>query len=433
MSAPAVEHQSTRLALSEQEPSRRVPFVLAIIAALIAAIGLIGHLVGKLRFASFLLDTVPMAPVTGLVIVGASFLTARVIWAGTLDHARRWRFLSGGVVAAVGLGTMGEYVFRDDWSRVSSVYNVGGLSFVSVFAGVMAPSTAVAFILLGLAVVLRALLRMPRLSRICESAILVITWLVLLGYAYGTNWLQSFGAPVHMAITTATALACLTAATLLGFPREPLGRIIYGSGAPSVTARWLLPVVVLGPALLGALRLQGEVRGYFDTRGGLTVLVAAMSMLLVAVSLFLIFRLQEMFENAEQQLRAVRWASSIVDSTHEAVMSTTPAGDIVSWNAAAEVLYGYDQTEIVGRSIRTLFPIEKYEELDHLLSAMAAGRAIEFQDTVRVKKSGEVVSVTLTASPLMNTENGIVGISMIHVTSPISKFCARRQSDRPGL
>lgn len=383
------------------------------IAGALGVAGLTGRAIGALQLASLLSDAVPMALITGLVIVVASALTISVIVSGASDHVAALRSLAGAAIASVGVGTLAEYLLRGDWARVPSVYTVANVRLTSYFAGVIAPTTAAAFALTGLAMLLRARGTSRKLPRVLESGTLTLAWLVLLGYAYGADWLQSFGAPVHMAITTAAALALLTFATLIGFPREPLGRILNGSGPPSMTARWLLPVALLGPAIVGAVRLQGEMLGYFDARGGLTIFVSTMSMMFVAVSLFLIFRLQVMFERAEEQLRGVRWASAIVDSTHEAVISTTLGGEIVSWNAAAETLYGYPPSAAVGQSVRILFPGEQSRQLDELLSEVAAGRPVELHDVDLLTSRHDPVSVTLTASPLSDGVGTIAGVSVI--------------------
>lgn len=105
--------------------------------------------------------------------------------------------------------------------------------------------------------------------------------------------------------------------------------------------------------------------------------------------------------------------AAIVDSTDDAILSETLDGTIVSWNAGAERLYGYPAEEIVGSPLAQLIPSDRADEVDDVLDRIARGERVEHFETVRVRKDGAQVPVSLTVSPLKNAEGAITGASII--------------------
>jgi PAS domain S-box-containing protein len=105
--------------------------------------------------------------------------------------------------------------------------------------------------------------------------------------------------------------------------------------------------------------------------------------------------------------------AAIVESSDDAIVSKDLNGYITSWNAAAERMFGYTAAEIVGRHITTIIPAERRTEEDHVLEEIRNGRRVEHFETVRCRKDGSFVDVSLTVSPI-HTEGGrIVGASKI--------------------
>jgi PAS domain S-box-containing protein len=126
--------------------------------------------------------------------------------------------------------------------------------------------------------------------------------------------------------------------------------------------------------------------------------------------------LAEIFSNALLRKRArdsqFRYAA-IVESSNDAIISKSLDGIILSWNAAAERLFGYPESEAVGQPIMILVPPELHEEERHLLLQLRAGERVEHYETVRVTKRGEKVIVSLTLSPVTDSAGKIIGFSKI--------------------
>jgi len=105
--------------------------------------------------------------------------------------------------------------------------------------------------------------------------------------------------------------------------------------------------------------------------------------------------------------------SAIVQSSDDAIIAKDLDGVILTWNRGAELLYGYREEEIVGRSISILVPQDQAEELSDLLDHVKAGKSIEHLETSRLRKDGSRCEVILTVSPILDDSGKVVGASTI--------------------
>jgi PAS domain S-box-containing protein len=105
--------------------------------------------------------------------------------------------------------------------------------------------------------------------------------------------------------------------------------------------------------------------------------------------------------------------AAIVESSDDAIIGKDMSGTITSWNRGAERLYGYTAEEIVGRSISCLMPPDHTDDFPMLMRRLSRGERIEHYETVRVRKDGSRVDVSLTISPIKNAEGQVVGASKI--------------------
>jgi PAS domain S-box-containing protein len=105
--------------------------------------------------------------------------------------------------------------------------------------------------------------------------------------------------------------------------------------------------------------------------------------------------------------------AAIVDSSDDAIISKTLEGVIVTWNAAASRIFGYSAAEVIGKSITILIPPDRLDEEPAILQRLRRGERVDHYQTVRMRKDGTFVDISLTISPVRNAAGEIVGASKI--------------------
>lgn len=115
--------------------------------------------------------------------------------------------------------------------------------------------------------------------------------------------------------------------------------------------------------------------------------------------------------NSELTLQAQ--STAIVESSPNAIVTETLDGVIMSWNPAAEKIFGYTAADAVGQTMAMLLPPDRLEEHSQILSRIGCGEKIEQYETVRMRKDGEAVYISVTLSPLKDSTGKIVGVSEI--------------------
>jgi PAS domain S-box-containing protein len=113
---------------------------------------------------------------------------------------------------------------------------------------------------------------------------------------------------------------------------------------------------------------------------------------------------------SEQRLR---WLASIVESSDDVIVSKNLDGVITSWNRGAERIFGYTAAEAIGQPITIVIPQDRHDEERKILTRIRRGERIEHFETVRQRKHGSLIWVSLTISPVKNAEGKIVGASKI--------------------
>lgn len=105
--------------------------------------------------------------------------------------------------------------------------------------------------------------------------------------------------------------------------------------------------------------------------------------------------------------------ASIVASSDDAIISKSLEGSITSWNPAAERLFGYSEQEAIGKPMTILIPQERFDEESVILARIARGETTDHFETVRIRKDGRAIPVSVTISPIRDGEERIVGASKI--------------------
>jgi PAS domain S-box-containing protein len=120
----------------------------------------------------------------------------------------------------------------------------------------------------------------------------------------------------------------------------------------------------------------------------------------------------DLIERKQTEHNAHRLAA-IVDSSHDAIVSKDLNGIITSWNHGAEHLFGYTADEMIGRPVTTLIPLDRHSEEVVILERIRRGESVDHYETVRQRKDGSLIDISLTVSPLRDAEGNVVGASKI--------------------
>jgi PAS domain S-box-containing protein len=110
---------------------------------------------------------------------------------------------------------------------------------------------------------------------------------------------------------------------------------------------------------------------------------------------------------------AASWLAAIVESADDAIVTKTMDGTITSWNRGAEHMFGYTADEVIGQPVTILIPDDHINEEPEIIARLRAGERIEHYETVRRRKDGTLIDISLTVSPIIDANNKVIGASKI--------------------
>ena len=377
------------------------PTAASLLVGLCGVLVLVGWIRNSVVLKAILPGAVPMNPATAICFV----LLAVALWMLRREGWRTGRWVANAgaaVVVTVGMLRLFGYLIGGD-ARVDE------LLFRSRLAGnVMAPNTALAFVLTGIALLIldtQTRLRKLRLSQFFLFAVGCISALALLGYLYQIGALYKVKGHIPMALNTALCFALVVVGTLCARPgRQPVATLLDDTVGGAV-ARRLLPAAFVFPIVLGYIRLLGERRGWFSGEFGLTVFVLALIVLFNG----LVWWNAQIQRRTDQRRRLVEDALRLSEERHRAVMEQAADGitlvdaetlRIMEVNHAFANLLGYTQKELTGRPVSD-FIVDSAEgvaaraqlTLGHAGAPTVLRRRYRRKDgsTVAVEKSATVI------------------------------------------
>ena len=351
----------------------------------------------------------------------ANALPARV-WTGRLVAA---------LVAMIAVLTLVAYAFDHDFG-IDQLLFADAATPVTLHPGRPAPMTAGLFLLIAIALLLlRASGKGPRLAvDLLASAVAAGAYLAIVGYLYQAPALYTVPGYSSMALPTAIGLLLLGAGVLSAQPERGVMRLIASRRAAGATARRLLPVAIVGPVLLGFLRLQAAKLGLLAPAAGALVLVVAFVAIFVATILWSVAaadkidserrRLELDGRLVEEQAKSDRRIRSLLESAPDATIVADAAGRIILVNAQTEKLFGYAREEMLGQTVEMLVP-------ERLRGAHAGHRAAyqrapqlrpmgSGRDLTGRRKDGSEFPVEISLSPV-TTDDGILVCAAIRDSS----------------
>ena len=173
-------------------------------------------------------------------------------------------------------------------------------------------------------------------------------------------------------------------------PATPWLPIIFGSLATMSGIEWLKHVIWPGISTLES-----------------HIITIFLTTIFVCAAADIIFRYAQMHSETRSLM------ASIVESSDDGIIGQTLDGTIVSWNRGAERIFGYSSEEMKGRSISVVVPPDRSQDLPLMTGKASSGEHVNQHETVRLRKDGSRIDVSLTVSPIISDSGGMIGTSTI--------------------
>ncbi len=316
------------------------------------------------------------------------------------------------VVGLVGLLTLAEYLLHRNLGIGEDFFSKTAMASGAAQPERMAGVAALGFLLLSAGLLLATTGR-AYLAQVFGLLASLDGFVACVGYLFGVQSFYEAPAFSPTAPQTAILLFLMGLATLAARPSSGAMTVVTNPYLGGVLVRRVLPVLLVIVVLLGWLRWRGQAAGLYSTEFGIALLMLGEVVTFVPLLWLSAMRLNQLEqERREGQSQRFRLAA-IVESSNDAILSKDLSGTILSWNQGAERLYGYRAVEIVGKPVATLIPEELQEEARQFLREIERGHPVTREDTLRRRKDGSLVSVSLVISPVRDVEGQIVGASTI--------------------
>ncbi|WP_225839473.1 PP2C family protein-serine/threonine phosphatase [Streptomyces sp. NK08204] len=423
---------------SALDAARAVARGAALVAAVLGAAGLCGWIFGidVLRRVGSADTAMNANAAVALLALGVSlFVVARSRvgpWAATAARAAATlAALIGGLTiveyaTGAGLG-IDELLFKDNMARMATTV-----------PGRMAPNTAVALVLGGVAVLCASTSRLPAwTSQLPGLAVIVLGMLRLYGFAYAVPELERFGAYKGMALYTGLALVLLGIAAFLARPDRGLAGLLTNAGTTGALGRRLFVTALVIPPLLGGLVLAGEDAGLFGTRLGTALLVCG-NVVVFATVVFAALgvgrRIEVAHARAEWQVRQNELLQAFMDHTPAIVFIKDLEGRFLAVNTMFERSLGLTRERVLGRRDRDVMPSGLARQARAAdLAMLARGTPVQREERLVLPRGPRDVLTSLFPLTLPSGRHYAICGVVIDVTERVAAQREVRRADQRFL
>jgi two-component system, cell cycle sensor histidine kinase and response regulator CckA len=349
--------------------------------------------------------------------------TALVLLAGGSSEATR-RFSQGLAVitALLGLATFGEYIFGVNFG-IDQILFIEPAGTVGTLApGRMAPTTAINFIILGIAIGLTGFRRAASTAQRLALVSGLNALLPLVGYFYGTANLYGIGTYTQMAVHTAGAFIILSLGVFLIHPSDGLTKPVLASTLGGWLLRRLLPFMLLSLIFIGWLQVQAERRGYFEGPLGVALLITGLIVLGSATIWWAAGSLTQMDairRHAEKRtLDAAEEIRATIYCIGDGVISTDISGRIARINPVAGKLTGWTEAEAVGKSLDEVFQIINEDTQEPVETpverVLREGHVVGLANhTALISRDGTIRPIVDSGAPIRLLDGQIQGVVLV--------------------
>lgn len=281
------------------------------------------------------------------------WLQAHAPLAASSSPRRRLARVCAALVASIGV--VGLTAAALGWNVRLDTLSVERLPATPTVAptGSMSPATALAFVLVGCALLVARSSRATRWYQTCAMLAVLIGWIGVSRYVFGGEPLVPYAA---MAIHSATMFLILGIGVLSLRTDVGLVALLASERAAGLSIRRLLPAVVLVPLIAGSLALHAERAGWLGTGASLSLFGSVIVILFAGL----------VWINAAALNRSEERTRLIIETALDAVITIDKSGVITGWSAQAESLFGWPRTEAMGRLLTETIIPERYREAHRL-------------------------------------------------------------------
>ncbi len=238
--------------------------------------------------------------------------------------------------------------------------------------------------------------------------------LALVGYAYSTMAVFGMSSETgYMAVPTAGAFICAALALLFRAPDRGIMATLTAPTRTSGVFRGLLPFLLILPLALGWLTLHVAHGVEHPPAYSVATVATFTTILLTALAWLAVFRLNSAEREIKHAEEAKAKLAAIVQHSDDAIVSKDLNSIITSWNRGAEHLFGYTAEEAIGQSILMIIPIDRQYEEPQIIERMRKGETMDHYETIRRRRDGTLVDISLTVSPIRDERGNIIGVSKI--------------------
>jgi len=335
------------------------------------------------------------------------------LWLAQNDKRQRGRRILGLSVVVIAGATLAEYAFHVSPGIDQILFRNTHMPSLSAYPGRMAISTATCLLLLGLAVTFLGLKKAIALRQTLVAICFAFSVVALCGYLYGAKSLYSVTSFSTVGVHTAAGLFAASLAYFLARADEGIVSIAASDTNSGLLLRTLFPAIIVVNILIGWLRLEGQRANLYDTPFGVALLVLVSIGCLTLLSV-LVARSMHRLESEHSRGEAARIRSAaIVGSSDDAIVGTDVSGTVTDWNKGAERLFGYTASEAIGKNISFITPTDQLDQAQRIFEKVTSREVLRHHETVRQRKDGTRVEISLTASPIVDDMGRVVGVSGI--------------------
>jgi PAS domain S-box-containing protein len=287
---------------------------------------------------------------------------------------------------------------------------------VSGFTNSMAPNTALCFGLLAVGILFFHKLQRFFLIAAQTATVLVLMVAVfsILGYIFGAKEFYEVQDYIPMALNSGICFFLFALAILFASPGTGIMQQLTSKYSGSFIAwRLFLPAFIL-PVLFGLFRLWGQRSGLYNLEFGSALFVTSMILFFLSLIWVNTLLLNRREQSQEEIIAEKNYMANLVEQTSDAILSTDPYLNIMSWNKGAEEIYGYKKEEVMGKPLGSFLKSTLDPETSEKLLADLNKRGYYNAEYVFFNKQQQPVNVQASVTVLKGQDQEITGYVAVH-------------------